>query len=73
MGDPSGIATEIVLKSWLNRKKEKLYPFFLVDNYERVKKVIRSLNLKIKLKKINNADEVQFCFPIVFQSTILVK
>lgn len=66
MGDPSGIATEIVLKSWLNRKKEKLYPFFLVDNYERVKKVIRSLNLKIKLKKINNADEVQFCFSDCF-------
>ena len=29
MGDPSGIATEIVLKSWLNRKKKSYIPSFL--------------------------------------------
>ena len=51
MGDPSGIATEIVLKSWLNRKKEKLYPFFLVDNYERVKKGDKIFEFKNKIEK----------------------
>ena len=38
MGEPSGISTEIILKSWKYRNRYKLYPFFIVDNIQKVKK-----------------------------------
>ena len=28
MGDPSGISAEITIKTWIQRKKNKLNPFF---------------------------------------------
>ena len=28
MGEPSGISSEILIKTWINRKKKKLLPFF---------------------------------------------
>ena len=34
MGEPSGIATEIAIKSWLQRKKLDLPNFFLLDDLE---------------------------------------
>ena len=39
MGEPSGIGTEILVKSWIERKKKKIAPFFVVDNFLRFKSI----------------------------------
>ncbi len=39
MGEPAGIATEIILKAWKLRKKHQLYPFLLIDDFKKVELV----------------------------------
>ena len=58
MGEPSGIATEIAIKSWLKRKKLDLPNFFLLDDFKKVDFINRKFNLKAKLVKISSAKEV---------------
>lgn len=57
MGEPSGIGTEILLKSWIKREKNKLTPFFVIDNCLRFQSMIEYLKLKVKIKKINSPSE----------------
>ena len=40
MGEPSGIGSEILIKTWINRKKKKLLPFFVVDDKSKIEFVI---------------------------------
>ena len=69
MGEPSGIATEIAIKSWLKRKKLDLPNFFLLDDFKKVDFINRRFNLKAKLVKISSAKEVNKyfseCLPIL--------
>lgn len=62
MGDPAGISTEIILKTWLNRKTEKLHPFFIVDCEKRIKKIIKFLNLDIHVKTIRDPIDTKNIF-----------
>jgi len=62
MGEPSGIATEIAIKSWLKRKKLALPNFFLLDDFKKVDFINRKFNLKAKLVKISSAKEVNKYF-----------
>ena len=62
MGEPSGISTEIILKSWKYRNKYKLYPFFIVDNIQKIKKMIEYLDLKIETQVINDPSEANNFF-----------
>ena len=62
MGEPSGIATEIAIKSWLKRKKLDLPNFFLLDDFKKVDFINRKFNLKAKLVKISSAKEVNKYF-----------
>ena len=62
MGEPSGIATEIAIKSWLQRKKLDLPNFFLLDDFKKVDFINRKFNLKAKLIKISSAKEVNKYF-----------
>ena len=62
MGDPSGISAEIILKTWLDRKKEILHPFFIVDCEKRIKRIIKFLDLDINTKVINNPFESKSIF-----------
>ena len=62
MGEPSGIATEIAIKSWLKRKKLDLPNFFLLDDFKKVDFINRRFNLKAKLVKISSAKEVNNYF-----------
>ena len=62
MGEPSGIATEIAIKSWLKRKKLDLPNFFLLDDFKKVDFINRRFNLKAKLVKISSAKEVNKYF-----------
>lgn len=62
MGEPSGIATEIAIKSWLKRKKLDLPNFFLLDDFKKVDFINRKFNLKAKLVKVSSAKEVNKYF-----------
>ena len=62
MGDPSGISAEIILKTWLNREKEMLHPFFVVDCEKRVKRIIKFLDLNVNTKVINDPFEAKNIF-----------
>ena len=57
MGEPAGINTEILVKTWISRKKNKIFPFFVIDNYFKVRSIINYFNLKAKIKTINNPSE----------------
>ena len=57
MGEPSGICSEILIKTWINRKKEKLLPFFVVDDKEKIEFIINLFKLKAKIKLIKNPNE----------------
>jgi len=46
MGEPSGINSEILVKTWINRKKEKLLPFFVVDDKSKIEFIIKLFKLK---------------------------
>ena len=58
MGDPSGISGEIVIKTWLDRKKENLHPFFVCDNTNRIKKLARHLSKNVPIKEIKSPTVV---------------
>ena len=62
MGDPSGISGEIVLKSWIQRKKKKIYPFFLIDDLNRLSDISKKMGNKVPLIKINDTSEVNQLF-----------
>ena len=57
MGEPSGINSEILIKTWINRKKEKLLPFFVVDDKAKIELIINLFKLKAKIKLIKNPNE----------------
>ena len=64
MGEPSGINSEILVKTWINRKKEKLLPFFVVDDKTKIEFVIKFFKLNAKIKLIKNPNET-FDFLII--------
>ena len=52
MGDPSGISAEITIKTWNQRKKKKINPFFLIDCEKRILNVAKQLKLDISTKSL---------------------
>ena len=61
MGEPSGIGGEITIKAWKNYKSE-LWPFFLIDDPERIRKLAQTMAFEIKVKEIFNPSETINCF-----------
>ena len=57
MGEPSGISSEILVKAWINRKKENLIPFFVVDDKAKIEFVINLFKLNAKIKLIKSPNE----------------
>lgn len=55
MGDPSGISTEITLKSWKSRKIRS--PFFVIHDPNYINKMIKKMGLRMKIKTINHPKE----------------
>ena len=49
MGEPSGISSEILVKTWINRKKKKLLPFFVVDDKSKIEFVINQFKFNAKI------------------------
>ena len=60
MGDPSGIGTEITIKSWKSRKTKA--PFFLIHDPIYVQKVIKKMGLKVDIKIIHRPIDALKCF-----------
>ena len=57
MGEPSGIGSEIAIKSWLVRKQLQLPCFFLLDDYNKISFINKKFKLNAKLKKISCPEE----------------
>ena len=53
MGDPSGISTEIIIKSW----KKTANTFFVIHDPDYIKKVANKLKTKVKIKIISRPKE----------------
>ena len=62
MGEPAGIATEIILKAFKLRLKYKLYPFFLVDDFKKVEFVNKLFDFGVNLEKISDPSEAKNLF-----------
>ena len=60
IGDPSGISTEIIIKSW--KSKKLLYPFFVIHDPDHIYKVAKKLGLKVQIKIILHPDEAHSVF-----------
>ena len=57
-GEPNSIASEIIFKSWMLRKKYKCKPFFIIGNYQHLNVQRKKLNYQVNLKKISNESEI---------------
>ena len=57
MGEPAGIGGEIALKAWVARARERLPPFFLIDDPARIAALARRLALAVPVKEIAAAEE----------------
>ena len=64
MGEPSGISSEIIIKTWLKRKSLNIPPFILIDDLEKLKKVNQIFNLQAKLQAICLNDDIFEIFKI---------
>ncbi len=52
-GEPNSISSEIIFKSWINRKKYNHKPFFVIGSYNLLNLQKKKLNYKIRLRKID--------------------
>lgn len=57
MGEPAGIGGEIALKAWFARARDRLPPFFLIDDPERLAALARRLALAVPVKEIAKPEE----------------
>ncbi len=56
IGEPAGIGPEIILKSWQERHRQNLAPFFVLGGGRILHKTAQVLGLDIPLKNINTSD-----------------
>ena len=56
MGEPAGISAEITLKAWRDHR-DRLQPFFVIDDPERIREISLSLGWKIDIAVIDKPDE----------------
>ena len=58
-GEPNSISSEIIFKSWINKKKYNHKPFFIIGSIKLLYLQMKKLKYKIKIKKINNNFQVK--------------
>lgn len=56
MGDPAGIGGEITIKAWIKGHSPGNYPFFLIDDPERIQNTARRMNANIPIRSINKPE-----------------
>lgn len=69
MGDPSGISSEIVFKSWVQRKQKNIPPFFLIDDIYRLSVILKKMKKRIAIKQVSDVNDVnqmfESCLPVL--------
>ncbi len=63
IGEPSGIGPEIILKSWNERQKNALPPFFVMGNHSVLNKTARKIGLNIPVDVILSPAQAVEIFP----------
>lgn len=58
MGDPSGVSTEIIIKSW----KKTTNTFFVIHDPDYIKKVANRIKIKVNIKTISRPEEAHKVF-----------
>jgi 4-hydroxythreonine-4-phosphate dehydrogenase len=56
MGEPAGCGGEITIKAW-QKNRSNLPPFFMVDDFKRLEKLIQQLKIDCNLKQIKEPSE----------------
>ncbi|HEY1719757.1 MAG TPA: 4-hydroxythreonine-4-phosphate dehydrogenase PdxA [Magnetospirillaceae bacterium] len=62
MGEPAGIGGDIALMAWAVAAREKLPPFFMVDDAERLTALAQRLGLAIPIARIQNPEDAEAVF-----------
>ncbi|OHC83951.1 MAG: 4-hydroxythreonine-4-phosphate dehydrogenase PdxA [Rhodospirillales bacterium RIFCSPLOWO2_12_FULL_67_15] len=62
MGEPAGIGGEIALKAWFARARDRLPPFFVIDDPERLSALARRLALAVPVKAIAGPEDARAVF-----------
>ncbi|NOZ66473.1 MAG: 4-hydroxythreonine-4-phosphate dehydrogenase PdxA [Alphaproteobacteria bacterium] len=57
LGEPAGIGPEIILKTWAERSRHDLPPFFVIGSLEILTKTARELGLDVPFQPISKATE----------------
>jgi 4-hydroxythreonine-4-phosphate dehydrogenase len=60
MGEPAGIGGEIAIKAWLERSRQPVAPFFLIDDPERLRALARLIGLDLPIVEITAPREALF-------------
>ena len=61
IGDPEGIGLELIFKIWKNHRN-KTKSFFILGDFELIKKKFLNYNYTFKIKKIKKTKEVEKIF-----------
>jgi 4-hydroxythreonine-4-phosphate dehydrogenase len=61
MGEPAGIGGEIAMAAWL-RRREGVPPFYLIDDPERLTRLVRMLGWRVELQAIDGPAEALSVF-----------
>ena len=64
MGEPSGISSEIIIEIWKKRKILGIPPFILVDDLQKLKKLIALLSYNVNFHQLDKKDDVLKIFTI---------
>jgi len=57
-GEPNSISSEIIFKSWKNKKKYKAKPFFIIGSVKLLNLQKKKLNYKIRIKNIDHKSNL---------------
>ncbi len=62
MGEPAGIGGEIALMAWLARERDRLPPFFIIDDPARLAALARRLALAVPIREIGEPESARAAF-----------
>ena len=57
MGEPAGIGGEIAVKAWLNREQERIPPFYIIDDPDRLEALIGRLGWTARVSEIESPEQ----------------
>ncbi len=64
MGEPSGISSEIIIKTWLKRKVFNIPPFILIDDLAKLEKINQSFSLQANFQEVYAGQNISKIFRI---------